>query len=139
MISRIVLILVTVAAFTSGCGAASSSGGGRQTVVAAFYPLAYAAELVGDGTVRVENLTPSGAEPHDLELTPRSVAKIQQADVVLYLGHGFQPAVSDAVRGAQGRLVDVLAGLPLHSGHGRSERSTASTGTASRTVPAGRS
>lgn len=125
MISRIVLILVTAAALASGCGAASSSGGNRQTVVAAFYPLAYAAEVVGDGAVRVENLTPSGAEPHDLELAPRSVAKIQQADVVLYLSHGFQPAVSDAVRGAKGRLVDVLAGLPLDSGRGQEEGLTA--------------
>ena len=109
----------------TGCGSGTSAGGNRQTVVAAFYPLAYAAELVGDGSVRVENLTPSGAEPHDLELTPRSVAEIQQADVVLYLSHGFQPAVSDAVRGAKGRLVDVLAGLPLSSAHGREQGLTA--------------
>jgi len=83
--------------------------------VAAFYPLAYAAQLVGGRAVKVENLTPSGAEPHDLELTPGAVADIQRADVVLYLGQGFQPAVADAVKGASGRSVDLLEGLPLRA------------------------
>jgi len=61
----------------------------------------------------VENLTPPGAEPHDFELAPRSVAELEQADVVLYLGHGFQPAVSAAVKDARGTVVDLLVGLPL--------------------------
>src|SRR5712691_6599705 len=93
----------------TGCG---SSATGKNTVVAAFYPLAFAAERTAP-SVKVENLTPPGAEPHDLELTPRAVARIERASVVLYLGHGFQPAVSDAVRNASGIKVDVLQGLPL--------------------------
>ncbi|MBM3687553.1 MAG: zinc ABC transporter substrate-binding protein, partial [Actinobacteria bacterium] len=43
-------------------------------VVAAFYPLQFAAEQVGGAAVEVVNLTPPGAEPHDLELTPQDVA-----------------------------------------------------------------
>jgi zinc transport system substrate-binding protein len=112
MFSRIVLILVS-AGILSGCGAAGSGGG--KSVVAAFYPLAYAAERIGGPTVSVENLTPPGAEPHDLELTPREVARIEKASVVLYLSHGFQPAVSKAVEQAGGKKVDILAGLPLHA------------------------
>jgi len=68
--------------------------------------------------VHVTNLTPPGAEPHDLELTPREVARIEQADVVLYLSHGFQPAVSKAADQGSGKKVDVLAGLPLHPSDG---------------------
>jgi zinc transport system substrate-binding protein len=83
--------------------------------VSAFYALAYAAERIGGPTVDVKNLTPPGAEPHDLELTPRQVAEIQAANVVLYLSHGFQPAVSKAIEQARGKTVDVLAGLPLHA------------------------
>ncbi len=83
-------------------------------MVAAFYPLAYAAERIGGPAYHVENLTPPGAEPHDLELTPREVGRIVNADVVLYLSHGFQPAVSKAVDEAHGLKADVLAGLPLH-------------------------
>jgi zinc transport system substrate-binding protein len=115
VITRIVLILIGLALVTSGCGGGRGAAAGRETVVASFYPLAYAAQLVGGRPVKVENLTPSGAEPHDLELTPGAVADIQRADVVLYLGHGFQPAVADAVHGASGRTIDLLDGLPLHS------------------------
>jgi zinc transport system substrate-binding protein len=87
-------------------------------VVAAFYPLAYAAERIGGTSVDVRNLTPPGSEPHDLELTPQEVAQIQSASVVLYLSHGFQPAVSKAVEQARGKKVDILAGLPLHPADG---------------------
>jgi zinc transport system substrate-binding protein len=105
-----------LAAILAGCGAGSS--GGRNSVVAAFYPLAYAAERIGGPAFDVQNLTPPGAEPHDLELTPREVARIQNASVVLYLSHGFQPAVSKAVEQARGKKVDILAGLPLHPADG---------------------
>ncbi len=93
----------------AGCGAAKSS----NTIVASFHPLAFAAERIGGPDVRVENLTPAGAEPHDLELSPRDVADIQRAHVVFYLGHGFQPAVEQAIRG---NGVDLLSGLPLRPG-----------------------
>jgi len=111
VISRIVLILVS-ALLLAGCGVGGS--GGKNSVVAAFYPLAYAAERIGGPSFHIENLTPPGAEPHDLELTPREVGRIVNASVVLYLSHGFQPAVSKAVEQARGRKVDVLAELPLH-------------------------
>jgi zinc transport system substrate-binding protein len=110
VIVRIVLVFV-VATNLAGCGGGS---GGKRTVVAAFYPLAYAAEKIGGPGFAVDNLTPPGAEPHDLELTPREVAGIEKAGIVLYLSHGFQPAVSKAVEQARGTRVDVLAGLPLH-------------------------
>ena len=94
----------------AGCGA---TGVRARTTVAAFYPLAFAAEQLGGTTVT--NLTPPGAEPHDVELTPQEVADVQRAGVVLYLSH-FQPAVEQAVDGARGTKVDVLQGLPLRSG-----------------------
>ena len=94
-------------------------------MIAAFYPLAFAAERIGGSRVHVENLTPPGAEPHDLELSPKAVARIESADVVLYLSHGFQPAVSDAVKQAGGTKVDILAGLPLHANVGGEKGLTA--------------
>jgi len=109
--------IAALALIAAGCGAASGAKG-RTTVVAAFYPLAYAAEQVGGAKVEVRNLTPPGAEPHDIELTPGDVGRLQQADVVLYLSHGFQPAVEQAVASARGKHVDVVAGLGLRRGVG---------------------
>ncbi len=105
----IVLISLVVLAL-AGCGGSQSTDR-RTSVVAAFYPLAYAAEQIGGATVEVRNLTPPGAEPHDVELSPRDVEAVRSADVVLYLGGGFQPAVQQAVAGAAGTVVDLLPGL----------------------------
>lgn len=86
------------------------------SVVASFYPLAEAASRVGGDLVDVTNLTPPGVEPHDLELTPEQVDAIEDADVVLYLGQGFQPAVAEIVDGRDGTSIDVLDGVDLDAG-----------------------
>ena len=115
---RIVLASACVLLLAACGGGSGGDTAGRRSVVAAFYPLAWAAEQVGGSTVDVHNLTPPGAEPHDVELTPRDVERIQKADVVLYLSHGFQPAVEHAADGAPGEVVDVLEGERLRAGAG---------------------
>jgi zinc transport system substrate-binding protein len=101
----------------SACSAGSPTGSdGRLRVAAGFYPLAEAATKVGGSHVDVQNLTPPGVEPHDLELTPGEIADIQSADVVLFLSHGFAPAVEQAVGDARGMTVDLLQGMSLRPG-----------------------
>ena len=120
--TRTILVLIcTLAALTACGGDSGSSGSGELEVVAAFYPLAWAAEQVGGTDVRVWNLTPPGTEPHDVELSPRDVERIRSADVVLYLGASFQPAVEDAVEGAEGETVDLLARQELLQGEAHEE------------------
>lgn len=82
----------------TGCGATGGQGadGDRLSVTASFYPLQFVTERVGGERVEVSNLTKPGADPHDVELTPRDVARLGEADLVVYL-HGFQPAVDDAI------------------------------------------
>ncbi|RCV52008.1 metal ABC transporter solute-binding protein, Zn/Mn family [Marinitenerispora sediminis] len=92
--------LVTAAA--AGCGTADGGDGGPQgsdasvSVVTGVYPLQWLAERVGGEHVDVTNLTEPGAEPHDLELSPRQVGAVAEADVVLHIS-GLQPAVDEAV------------------------------------------
>src|SRR5438128_5629110 len=94
------LVLPLLALLTAGCGRGRGAGtdsppagAGRPQVVANFYPVSEAARRVGGDRIAVTNLTPAGAEPHDLELSPRQVDLIEGAGLVLYLGHGFQPGV----------------------------------------------
>jgi zinc transport system substrate-binding protein len=110
------LVVVCIVLAVAGCGGSHTSQGGRTTVVAAFYPLAWAAEKVGGDKVDVLNLTPPGAEPHDIELTPQDVKRILGADLVLYLGSGFQPAVQKAVETRPGSSLDLLEGQKLLAG-----------------------
>jgi zinc transport system substrate-binding protein len=106
---RTILIPVLVAAMlTQGCQGGTEPDDDRLSVVASFYPLAFVAERVGGDCVAVTNLTPPGVEPHDLELSPDAVEAIATADVVLYLGGGFQPAIEDALPDADGQLIDGL-------------------------------
>jgi zinc transport system substrate-binding protein len=105
-------VVVAAAAVAAGCGSdskpASKSGDDSVKVLAATYPLAWAAEQVGGDNVEVSTLTPPGVEPHDLELTPKDVAAIDDADLVLYVGDGFQPAVEEAIEQNKARAIDVL-------------------------------
>ena len=117
VVLRIVPVSAAAVLIVAGCGPYAGAKG-KETVVAAFYPLAFVAERLGGTKVQVENLTPPGAEPHDIELTPGDVARIQKADVVLYLSHRFQPAVEQAVSSARGKRIDVLAGIALRKGVG---------------------
>jgi zinc transport system substrate-binding protein len=106
---RSIIILVSVVVLLSSCGGGNGSGSHGQTkVVAAFYPLAFAAQQVGGRRVDVVNLTPAGAEPHDLEVSPRDIAEVRSADLVLLLGHGFQPQLEDAAGSSDNvlRLLD---------------------------------
>jgi zinc transport system substrate-binding protein len=113
LVSMMVILVLGAGACSSGGSGASD---GKLKVVAGFYPLAEAAMKVGGALVDVQNLTPPGVEPHDLELTPGEIADIQSADVVLYLSHGFAPAVEKAVPDARGTTVDLLQGISLRSG-----------------------
>jgi zinc transport system substrate-binding protein len=114
VITRIVLITL-LATGLAACGGDSNESGAKR-VVAGFYPLAFAAEQIRGVDVEVTNLTPAGAEPHDLELTPREVEEILDADLVVYVGEGFQPAVEEAVESGNVPALDVLDGLELRDG-----------------------
>ena len=90
-----------VSALGAGCAAGLPQDGKLQ-VVASAYPFAWLAERVGGTDVDVTDLVPPGAEPHDVELSPRQVGLVEQATVVVHL-KGFQPSVDDALgKGAQG-------------------------------------
>ena len=82
----------------SGCAALTGAGdtGGRVDVVTSFYPMEFLVERIGGRHVAVDTLTKPGAEPHDLELSPRQTGRLGEADVVVYV-KGLQPAVDAAV------------------------------------------
>ena len=120
--SRSAKVVIGAAAVAAGLGLASCGDEGelqsersdaRLEVVASFYPLAEVATRVGGSHVRVVNLTPVGAEPHDVELTTRQVDRIEDADVVLYLGKGFQPSVATTAAKRRAGSIDLLERVDL--------------------------
>jgi zinc transport system substrate-binding protein len=119
-LGRAVALAAVPALVLAACGGGDDDGGdeagGRGPavrVVAGFYPLAEAATRVGGDRVEVTNLTPVGAEPHDLEIEPDDVDTLEDADVVLYLGQGFQPAVEEIAGRLDAAALDLLDGIAL--------------------------
>jgi zinc transport system substrate-binding protein len=86
---------------------------GQIAIVSAFYPLQFVAQRVAGSHATVANLTQPGAEPHDLELTPRQVGSLTTANLVIY-EKGFQPAVDEAVAQSENReVIDTTTIVPL--------------------------
>lgn len=63
---------------------------GKIKVVASFYPLAFFAEQIGRDQATVTNITPAGAEPHDYEPTAADIARIEQSNILILIGSGFE-------------------------------------------------
>jgi len=111
------LTALALAACSSGGsgGSGGSSGDDGVAVLASFYPLQYVTEQVGGDLVSVDSLTPPGAEPHDLELSPAQVDEVGRADLVVYLSE-FQAAVDDAVdANPPAHVVDAAQDTELHA------------------------
>ncbi len=110
------IALVALAALAlSACGstAAEAGSGNKLVVVASFYPLQFAAQQIGGNHVAVTSLTKPGVEPHDVELTPRDVATVTKARLVVY-ERGLQGAVDQAVESQGGdRSLDVAPAANL--------------------------
>ena len=107
--SGALLAIVLTGATACGSPAGTAATNGKTRVIGAFYPMAWLAERVGGNAVSVGTLTRPGAEPHDLELTPRQVVDVGSAAYVVYV-KGVQPAVDDVVRQhAKGRSLDAAS------------------------------
>jgi zinc transport system substrate-binding protein len=128
---RDALCAVALPLLMVGCAAAGSESSdptspGALQIVAAAYPFQFIAERVAGDHAVVSNLTQPGAEPHDLELTPRQVGSIASADFVIY-ERGFQPVVDEAVAQSQNpHVLDTTTVVPMrvhddqegsHEGH----------------------
>lgn len=77
-------------------GAGGAAEGAGLQVTASFYPLEFLLERIAGEHAEITTLTSPGVDPHDLELTPRQVASLGSADLVVYQA-GMQPAVDQAV------------------------------------------
>ena len=113
-----VLACLLPLAIAAGCTDAGSASirrvgqPGQLTIVTAFYPLQFVAQRVAGDRVTVTSLTQPGAEPHDLELTPRQVASLTTASLVIYQ-RGFQAAVDEAVTQSENsQVIDTTTVVP---------------------------
>lgn len=91
-----VVLSTVLIGLAAGCSPQPSSSDGTLNVVVGAYPFEYAAARVAGGHATVTNLLAPGADGHDLELSPRQIAAVAEADLVVYQS-GYQAAMDEAV------------------------------------------
>lgn len=109
---------ILAASALTGCSSGDQAASGSATqsdalqVQASCYPLYFIAENVVGDLGEVTNLTQSGGEPHDLELSVAQVQAMSAADLVLYLGNDFQSSVEEAVSSTGVAALDAMSVVP---------------------------
>jgi zinc transport system substrate-binding protein len=103
----------------SACSSSPAAGdsSGKYDIVASFYPMAFLAEQIGGDHVHVTSLTQAGQEPHDLEISARQTARLEESDAALYL-KGLQPSVDKAIAQSGIRTKIDAASLTTLRNHG---------------------
>jgi zinc transport system substrate-binding protein len=88
----------------------------RLVVFTSFYPMYDFAKKVGGDRIQLINMIPAGTEPHDWEPSPRTIAQLQEADVFIYHGAGFEhwtQKVLETLDNPDLLVVEAAAGVPL--------------------------
>lgn len=95
--AAIIAILVIIPLLAVGLWNSESSltivkaeGHSKIQVIASFYPLYEFTKEVGGDKVDVSLLVPTGVEPHDWDPTIRDIQRIEQADLLIINGNGFE-------------------------------------------------
>jgi zinc transport system substrate-binding protein len=89
-------VLILNFAVAAGCSDMQTKNNGKLQVYTSMYPLADFAEKIGGKHVQVTNMVPSGVEPHEFEPKPRDMMQLQNADVFIYNGAGFESWAENA-------------------------------------------
>lgn len=87
---RLLILVAVLALVLTGCTSRSTATA-TMSAVASFYPLFEFSQRIGGDRVSVRNLVPAGTESHDYEPTPKDLADLTRARIVIYNGAGFEP------------------------------------------------
>lgn len=107
----------------SGCSASSlpsGNDGEKLSICASFYAMADFAEKIGGDKVVVTNMVKSGEEPHDWEPTAKDIVGLENADIFVYSGVGFEHWTEDTLKALQNKellVVTASEGIETIAGH----------------------
>lgn len=113
----IILAVLLAVSFTA-CGRAAEKPAKKNglTIYASFYPMQFLAEQIAGDKATVTSLVPAGVEPHDWEPKPRTLAELQQSDLLIYNGAGMEAWLGNLIPSLQKagvKTVNTSEGLDL--------------------------
>ncbi len=93
----------------------SSQNTKKLQITTSFYPLFFFTSQIVGGKGDVQNITPSGAEPHDYEPTAQDIARIERANLLILNGgvEAWGDKIKDNLKGTNTQIV--VAGETLLS------------------------
>lgn len=99
-VNHLIVLLMAVAIIVAGCNTSSNTGQTAEPntsddstkikVITSFYPLYDFTKKIGGDHVEVVNLIPAGVDSHDWTPTFQDMASINNADILIYNGLGFE-------------------------------------------------
>ena len=101
--------LIALLCLCAACGTKSSRD--SNVIVVSSYPVQYVVRRVVGNAAPIRDLARSGVEPHDIELTSDDIDAVDDAQLVFYIGSGFQPAVAAAAARRHDHGIDITVGL----------------------------
>jgi manganese/iron transport system substrate-binding protein len=116
-----------------GCAIASNSPdvamSGKPTVVASYSILCDLTETIAGETIDLECLIDRDHDPHTYSATPSHRERLETAQLILYGGYGFDPAVANLVKATQNAVPkvavnEVAVPHPLIDDHGDREEAS---------------
>ncbi|OTA19607.1 zinc ABC transporter substrate-binding protein ZnuA [Xenorhabdus beddingii] len=91
---------------------AGVNGFAQADVVTSIRPLGFIAAAIADGVTNTQVLLPDGASPHDYALRPLDVQKINQADLVVWIGPDMETFLAKPIAKIDRNKQLELANLP---------------------------
>lgn len=91
--NTIIILTIIVLTLTSACSRKSSTytdESKKITVCTSFYAMYDFSKKIGGDKINLISLVPSGIEPHDWEPSPKDIANLEKADVLIYNGAGME-------------------------------------------------
>lgn len=115
---RFLIIIFIFSLLLSGCTEKGDETlrSEKLTVYATIYPLQDFAKKIGGDHVEVFAVIPPGTEPHDFEISAKTMVNISQSDVFIYNGAGLESWAERVVKQLDSDrtlVVEASKGLPL--------------------------
>jgi zinc transport system substrate-binding protein len=120
----IVLTLIALSFFITGCQKKDRSVPGKLKVITTLFPLYDFSKNIAGGHTDVSLLLPPGVEVHSFEPRPGDMVRIQDADIFIYTGDAMEPWVHrllPSVSSGRLKVIDASRGVVL-AGTERNDR-----------------
>ncbi|WP_077597619.1 metal ABC transporter solute-binding protein, Zn/Mn family [Olsenella urininfantis] len=119
-LSCVLALTIAACGKTQASQAPSGTPGTRPVVYASFFPVKDLTERIVGDKMEVRSIIQGNQEPHDFELQTSDMAKISQADLIVYNGAGMEAFIDDLKASAKSddKFLDLSQGLTLLEGAG---------------------